>query len=60
MSKCAQDAGKVYASLVVVSLWGQVKDTYKTVYQNGSTDTSFEPTSVCFVKKGVYKVNENK
>ncbi len=44
MSKCAKYAENVFALLVMVSI-GALKRTLagKTVYQNGSIDTSFDP-----------------
>jgi hypothetical protein len=43
-SKCTKDAENVYAPLVMVSI-GAGKRTLagKTVYKNGSIDTSFDP-----------------
>jgi hypothetical protein len=44
VSKCTKDDENVYAFLVMVSILGR-KETLvdKTVYQNGSFDTSFDP-----------------
>jgi hypothetical protein len=45
MSKCTKDAEIVYAPLGMVSMWGRERTLAdKTVYQNGSNDTSFDPS----------------
>ncbi len=44
VSKCTEDAENVYAPFVMVSIWGQKRTLAdKTVDQNGSIDTSFDP-----------------
>jgi hypothetical protein len=45
MTNCTKDAENVSASLVIVSIWGRKRTLAdKTVYQNGSIDTSFDPS----------------
>ncbi len=44
VGKCQKDAGNVSAPLVMVSIWSRKMTLAdKTVYQNGSIDTSFGP-----------------
>jgi hypothetical protein len=44
ISKCTKDAENVYAPLVNVSIGARKRTlTGKTVFQNGSIDTSFDP-----------------
>jgi hypothetical protein len=44
LSKYTMDAKNVYAPLVMVSTWDRKRTLAdKTIYQNGSIDTSFDP-----------------